>query len=59
MLGEDPTYSISGSFGAQEKKFSINISKVKTKMSLSLHYSHDNSYLLVNGKEIFKSKADD
>ena len=25
---------------------------------LSLHYNHDNSYLFVSGKEIFKFKAD-
>ena len=25
---------------------------------MSLHYNHDNSYLLVNGKEIFEFKAD-
>ena len=23
-----------------------------------MHYNHDNSYLFVNGKEIYKSKAD-
>ena len=26
---------------------------------MSLHYNADNSYLFVNGKEIFKFKADD
>ena len=42
------TYGINGSFGAPDKKFSINFSKGKTKICLSLHYNHDNSYLLVN-----------
>ena len=51
MLGEGPTFDIDGSFGAAEIKFSINFSKGKTKLCLSLHYSADNSYLFVNGKE--------
>ena len=41
----------------QKKKFSINFSKTNTKVCLSLHYNADNSYLLVNGKEISKFKA--
>ena len=40
------------SFGAPEKKFSINFTKSKIKFCLSLHYNADNSYLFVNGKEI-------
>ena len=39
------------------KKFDINFSKAKTKFCLSLHYNDDNSYLFVNGKEIYKFKA--
>ena len=58
MLGEGPTYIINGSFGSPEKKFSINFSKANTKFCLSLHYNADNSYLFVNGKEIFKFKAE-
>ena len=38
--------------------FSINFSKAKTKFCLSLHYNADNSYLFVNGKEIFKFKVE-
>ena len=57
MLGEDPTYGINGSFGSLEKTFSINFSKANTKFCFSLHYNADNSYLFVNGKEIFKFKA--
>ena len=30
--------------------FGIKGSKVNIKFCLSLHYNHDNSYLLVNGK---------
>ena len=36
VLGEGDTFFINGSFGALEKKFSINFSKAKTKFSLSL-----------------------
>ena len=41
-----------------KKEFSINFTKSKAKFSLSLHYNNDNNYLCVNGKEIFKFKAD-
>ena len=58
VLGEGPTYVINGRFGSPEKKFSINFTKSNTKFCLSWHYNADNSYLFVNGKEIFKFKAD-
>ena len=57
-MGEGPNFGINGSFGSPEKMFDVNFSKVNTKFCLSLHYNHDNSYLFVNGKEIFKFKAD-
>ena len=57
ILGEGATFGINGSFGAPEKKFSINFSKANTTFCLSLHYNADNNYLFVNGKEIFKFKA--
>ena len=37
--------------------FSITFTKANTRLCLSLHYNADNSYLFVNGKEIFKFKA--
>ena len=40
-----------------QKKNYINLSKSETKFCLSLHYNSDNSYLFVNGKEIYKFKA--
>ena len=58
VLGEGLTYGINGSFGSPEKKLSINFTKANTKFYLSLHYNADKSYLFVNGKEIFKFKAD-
>ena len=57
ILGEGPTYGIKGSFGATEKMFRINFSKVNTKYCLIFHYNGDNSYLFVYGKEIFEVKA--
>ena len=57
VLGEGPTFRINGKFGSLEKKHSINFSKTNTKFCLSQHYNADNSYLFVNGKEIFKFKA--
>ena len=58
VLGEVPTFRINGSFGLQEKHFSINFSKANTKFSLGLHYNVDNNYLFLNVKEIFKFKVD-
>ena len=48
---------LDGSFG-RSNGTSINLSKANTKFCLSLHYNDDNSYLFVNGKEIFKFKGD-
>ena len=42
-----------------EKMYSINITVTKNKFCLSLHYSGANSYLFVNGTEIYKFKAKD
>ena len=58
VLGEGDSFGINGSFGAPEKRFGINFSESKTKVCLSLHYSQDNSSLFVNGKEIYRFKAD-
>ena len=40
---------------SQEKKFSIDFSKASKRFYLSLFYNADNSYLFVNGKEIFEN----
>ena len=50
VLLDCPTFTINGSFGSAEKKFSINFSKAKKTFCVSLHYNADNSYLFVNGK---------
>ena len=39
--------------------YSINFAVTKKKFCLSLHYNGPNSYLFVNGTEIYKFKAKD
>ena len=39
--------------------YSINSTVTKTKVCLSLHYNGSNSYLFVNGTDIYKFKAKD
>ena len=39
--------------------YSINFTLTKNKFCLNLHYNGANSYLLVNGTEIYKFKAKD
>ena len=39
--------------------YSINFTVTKNKFCLSLHYNGANSYLFVNGTEIYKFKAKD
>ena len=54
VLGGRPNFGINGSFGSPEKIFSIKFIKANTKLCLSLHCNADNTYLFLNGKEIFK-----
>ena len=42
-----------------EKMYLINFTLTKKKFCLSLHYNGGNSYLFVNGTEIYKIKAKD
>ena len=58
VLGEGPTQGLEHTLAA-EKMYSINFTATKKKLPLSLHYNGANSYLLVNGTEIYKSKAKD
>ena len=39
--------------------YSINFTVTNIKLCLSLHYNGANSYLFVNGTEIYKFKAND
>ena len=52
MLGERDLIH----FGSREEQFSINFGKANTKFCLRLHYNGDDSYLFINGKEMFKYK---
>ena len=58
VLGKGPTQGFRTYFNCQ-KMYSINFSVTKKKFSLSLHYIGANSYLFVNGTEIYKFKAKD
>ena len=42
-----------------EKKHATNLSEQQKKFCLNLHYNGANSYLFVNGVEIYKFKAND
>ena len=42
----------------QKKSLVLIFTKANTKFCLRLHYNSDSTYLFVNGKEIFKFKAD-
>ena len=58
VLGIGPTQGLEHTLTA-EKMYSINFTVAKKKFCLSLHYNGANSYLFVNGTEIYKFKAKD
>ena len=58
VLGIGPTQRLEYTLTA-EKIYSINFTVTKKKFCLSLHYKGTNSYLFVNGIEIYKFKAKD
>ena len=58
VLGKGPTQALEHTLTA-EKMYSISFTVTKRKFSLSLHYNGSNSYLFVNGTEIYKFKAKD
>ena len=58
VLGKGPTQGLEHTLTA-EKMHSINFTVIKKKFCLSLHYNETNSYLFVNGIEIYKFKAKD
>ena len=58
VLGKGPKQGLEHTLTA-EKMYSINFTVTKKKLCLRLHYSGANSYLLVNGTEIYKFKAKD
>ena len=58
VLGKGPTQGLEHTLTA-EKMYSINFTVTKKKFCLSLHYNVANSYLFVNGTEIYKLKVKD
>ena len=58
ILGKGPTQGLEHTLTA-EKMYSINFTVTKKKFFLSLHYNRANSYLFVNGTEIYNFKAKD
>ena len=59
ILGIGPTQGLGEHSLTAEKMYSINFTVTKKKFCLSLHYNGANSYLFVNGTEIYKFKAKD
>ena len=58
ILGVGPTQGLEHTLTA-EKMYSINFTITNIKLCLSLHCNGENSYLFVNGTEIYKFKAKD
>ena len=58
ILGRGPTQGLEHTLTA-EKMYSINFTVTRKLFCLSLHYNGANSYLFVNGTEIYKFKATD
>ena len=56
VLGKGPTQGLKHTL-ISEKIYSINFTVTKKKFCLSLHYNGANSYLFVNGTEIYNFKA--
>ena len=57
ILGKVPTQGVGEHSLTAGKMYSINFSKDNIKFCLSLHYNGANSYLFVNGTEIYKFKS--
>ena len=57
VLSKDVIQGINGTTIYAQNMYSISLSE--TRLRLILHYNGDNSYLLVNGKEMSKFKAKD
>ena len=56
ILRKSPTQGLEHTLSA-EKMYSINFTENNTKFCLSLHYNGANSYLFVDGREIYEFKA--
>ena len=59
VLGKDFVQGLDNTTIDAEKMYSINFTENNKTFCLSLHYNGANSYLFVNGTEIYKFKAKD
>ena len=59
VLGKDFIQGLDNTTIYAEKLYSVNFTENNNKFCLSLHYNGANSYLFVNGTEIYKFKAKD
>ena len=59
VFGKGFTQGLDNTTIYAEKTYPINFTKTNTKFCLSLHYNGSNSYLFVNGTEIYKFKTND
>ena len=57
VLGKDFVQGINGTTIYAEKLYKINFTENNKMFCLSLHYNGANSYLFVNGTEIYKFEA--
>ena len=57
ILGKDTTQGLGEHSLTAEKMYSVNLTDHRLKYCLCLHYNGANSYLFVNGTEIFNLKA--
>ena len=58
VLGNGPTQGLESTL-IEEKMYSISFTLTNKKICLSLHYNGSNSYLFVNGTEIYRFKSKD
>ena len=58
VLDKDFVRGINGTTIYAEKLYSINFTENNKKICFSLHYNGANSYLFVNGTEIYKFKTE-
>ena len=56
ILWKGPTQGLGKHSLSAEKMYSIDFTKVNTTFCLSLHYNRANSYLVVNGTEIYSKR---
>ena len=57
ILGKGPTQELDDTTLTAEKEYAINFDEEHKKFCLSLYYNGVNSYIFVNGVEIYKFKA--